>query len=85
MEEENFEESALQPQMYVHDLDGTMDYRTMRVRGGVKGKMVHVLVDSGSTLNFACLSIAKKLGCKLETTPLFQWLLQMVAECIVLT
>lgn len=63
VEEENFEEPALQPQMYVHGLDDTLYYRTMRVRGRVKGKMVHVLVDSGSTHNFMDLDIAKKLGC----------------------
>lgn len=41
-EEGAIDESALSPQMSVHALDG--DYRTMRVKGGIKGKMVHVLI-----------------------------------------
>ncbi|XP_075074629.1 uncharacterized protein LOC142162204 [Nicotiana tabacum] len=39
----------------------------MRVKGVVKGKMVHVQIDSGSTHNFMDLAVAKKLDCRLET------------------
>lgn len=68
---ENSEESALQPQVSVHALDDTSDYRTMRVKGDVKGKIVHVLIDFGSTHNFLDLEIAKKLGYKLRSIPFF--------------
>lgn len=71
MEEENTEESNLSPQMSVHALDGTVDYRTMRVKRSIKGKMVHVLVDSGSTHNFMDVNVARKLGIQLETIPSF--------------
>ncbi|XP_016471483.2 uncharacterized protein LOC107793610 [Nicotiana tabacum] len=70
-EKENKEESALSPQRSVHALDGIVDYRTMRVKGGVKGKMVHVLIDTWSTHNFMDLDVAKRLGCNLETIPPF--------------
>lgn len=59
---ESFEESALQPQVSVHALNGTSDYRTMGVKGALKGKMVHVLIESSSTHNFMDLAIANKLG-----------------------
>lgn len=70
-ESENSEESALNPQFSVHALNGTSNYRTMRVKGAVKGKMVHILIDSGSTHNFMDLVVAKKLGCRLKTIPSF--------------
>lgn len=63
------DESTLSPQMSVHALDGTIDYRSMRVKGGIKRKMVHVLIDSGSTHNFMDLETSKKLSCKLERIP----------------
>ncbi|XP_070026508.1 uncharacterized protein LOC142182249 [Nicotiana tabacum] len=66
-ENKNSEESTLNPQVFVHALDRTSDYRTMRVKGVVKGKMVHVLIDSRSTHNFMDLAMAKKLGCRLDT------------------
>lgn len=68
-EEETLEESTLNAQVYVHALDVTFDYRTMRVKGGTKGKVVHVLIDSGSTRNFMDMNIAKKMGCRLKTIP----------------
>lgn len=61
-EEENSEELALSPQMSVHSLDGTSDYRTIRVKGGIKGRSVHILIDSGSTHKFMDLETTKRLG-----------------------
>lgn len=68
MENDNLEESALNSQMSVHALDDTMDYKTMRVKGSVKGKIVHVLIDSGSTHNFMDVNAATRLGIQLEIT-----------------
>lgn len=67
VEKETCEESALSPHMSVHALDGIVDYRTIRVKGSISRKMVHVLIDYSSTHNFQDLDIARKLGCKLET------------------
>lgn len=69
--EENVDESALSPQISVHALNDTADYRTMRVKGGVKEKMVHVLIYSGSSHNFMNINIVRKLGCKLDTIQTF--------------
>lgn len=66
---ENSEKSTLNPQVSVHARGGTSEYRTMRVKGVVKRKMVHVLIDSGSTHNFMDLAVAKKLGCRLQPFP----------------
>lgn len=52
--------------MSMHAFNGTSDYRTMKVKGSLKGKMVHVLIDSGSTHNFIDLTVAKRLGCRME-------------------
>ncbi|XP_070040636.1 uncharacterized protein [Nicotiana tomentosiformis] len=46
VDEETFEESTLNPQVSMHALNGTSDYRTMRVKGAVKvaiadGNKVH--------------------------------------------
>ncbi|GJS34368.1 putative mitochondrial protein [Tanacetum coccineum] len=43
----------------------------MRVKGRVGKKVVHILIDCGSTHNFLDVHTAKKLGCKLaKTTPM---------------
>ncbi|XP_060170844.1 uncharacterized protein LOC132601798 [Lycium barbarum] len=69
--EESAQESELCPQMSAHALEGTVDFTTMRVKGSVKSKMVHVLVDSGATHNFMDITIARRLGMKIETIPAF--------------
>ena len=40
-------------------------YQTMRMIGSHKKKLIHLLIDSGSTNNFLDLTVAKGLGCKL--------------------
>ncbi|WOH04001.1 hypothetical protein DCAR_0623406 [Daucus carota subsp. sativus] len=41
----------------------------MRVKGVKEGHAVHILIDSGSTHDFLDISLAKKLGCKIEEIP----------------
>lgn len=42
-------------------------YQTMRVVRMYDKKLLHILLDSGSTHNFFDLELAKKLGYKLES------------------
>lgn len=46
-------------------MNGIHDFRTMRVTDSVKGKAIHVLIDTGSTHNFLDYNSARKLGCLL--------------------
>nr|GEU98929.1 reverse transcriptase domain-containing protein [Tanacetum cinerariifolium] len=50
-----------QPLISLNALSGVNTYKTMRVKGCVGKNVLHVLVDSCSTLNFLDLQIAKKL------------------------
>ncbi|MCH92590.1 gypsy/Ty-3 retroelement polyprotein, partial [Trifolium medium] len=54
------------PQLSLQALTGVANYHTMRVTGLHDKKLLHILLDSGSTHNFLDLEMAKKLGCKLE-------------------
>ncbi|KAH0748653.1 hypothetical protein KY290_027885 [Solanum tuberosum] len=56
-------------QVSVHALSRVHDYRTMRVRGSSKGKVIHILIDTGSTHNFLDYETANRLGCPLEVIP----------------
>ncbi|KAG5600366.1 hypothetical protein H5410_031736 [Solanum commersonii] len=56
-------EGAILPHVSVHAMNGSHDFRTMRVTVSVKGKVVHVLIDTGSAHNFLNLNTSKKLGC----------------------
>lgn len=42
----------------------------MRVKDVVNGKVLHILIDSGSTHNFLDTKSAAKLGCKVDTISL---------------
>ncbi|GAU24592.1 hypothetical protein TSUD_289530 [Trifolium subterraneum] len=53
-------------QLSLQALTGIANYHTMRVTGVHDKKLLHILLDSGSTHNFLDLEIAKSLGCKLE-------------------
>jgi hypothetical protein len=57
------------PQLSLQALTGVSNYQTMRISGLHDKKLLHILLDSGSTHNFLDLNIAKKLGCKLEAIP----------------
>ena len=67
MEDDNGEEDV-NPQIYVHAINGlgTNRYKTIRVMVFVRKRPLHILVDSGSTHNFLDVNVDKKLGCKLE-------------------
>ena len=55
-----------QPQISVHALSGCPNFQTMRVTRLYGKTPLHILIDSGSTHNFLDISLAKKLGCRLE-------------------
>lgn len=54
------------PLLYMNAMTGISNCQTMRVTGMHDKKLLHILLDSGSTHNFLDLEVAKKLGCKLE-------------------
>lgn len=54
------------PQLSLNAMTGISNYQTMRVTGMHDKKLLHILLDSGSTHNFLDLEVAKKLGCKLD-------------------
>jgi len=45
-------------------------FHIMRINGHVGKKIVHIVIDSGSTHNFLDVNLAKRLGCKIETIAL---------------
>ncbi|PHT86534.1 hypothetical protein T459_08640 [Capsicum annuum] len=71
LKEDELEDPSVNPQISVHAMDGTVDYRTMRVKVALRGKMVYVLINSGATHNFIDVGTAKRLGCQLE--PVFSF------------
>nr|GFA28851.1 hypothetical protein [Tanacetum cinerariifolium] len=59
------------PQITLNALSGLNSYQTIRVRSRVGKKVMHILIDCGSTYNFLDIHTAKKLGCRLaKTTPM---------------
>ncbi|KAG8371220.1 hypothetical protein BUALT_Bualt13G0064900 [Buddleja alternifolia] len=65
--EEVFEDNTLsESHISMHAITGIHDFKTMRITGVLKGKPIHILIDTGSTHNFMDLEAAKTLGCKLE-------------------
>jgi len=64
------EEEENMPQISVNAVSGISDYRTMRVKGMYGNKHLFILIDSGSTHNFIDSTVAKRLGCKVESTGL---------------
>ncbi|KAF7139795.1 hypothetical protein RHSIM_Rhsim06G0000800 [Rhododendron simsii] len=55
-------------QISLHALSGIQSYRTMRIIGQLKKKMLHILIDSGSTHNFLDPKIAKTTGVESQPT-----------------
>ena len=56
----------------VQALDGSSAFQTMRVVGHHGKKMIHILIDSGSTHNFIDFNRALRLDCRVEkTTPMW--------------
>jgi hypothetical protein len=61
IEEEGIEELGVNlPEISLHAISGTPTPHTMRVVGFIRGQMVVILIDSGSTHNFLDPSIVKK-------------------------
>ncbi|XP_022031762.1 uncharacterized protein LOC110932814 [Helianthus annuus] len=61
------ERDEAEPQISIHALTGIPSYSTMRVRGSMGNRQLHILIDSGSTHNFLNESLAKKLQCEVMT------------------
>lgn len=58
-------------QISINALTGSVSYRTMRIQGNVKKKLIIILIDSGSTHNFLNLDVVKRVGVNItETDPL---------------
>uniref|UniRef100_A0A803N1M4 Integrase zinc-binding domain-containing protein n=1 Tax=Chenopodium quinoa TaxID=63459 RepID=A0A803N1M4_CHEQI len=65
----SFVEPLAEPQISMIALVGNQSFQTMRVMERVKGKDLHILIDSGSTHKFVDASVASKLGCALSQIP----------------
>ncbi|XP_031495574.1 uncharacterized protein LOC116261101 [Nymphaea colorata] len=59
------------PEISLHALAGNEVPQLMRVEGKLRGRTVSVLVDTGSIHNFISEKLAKALGCKIDTQPVF--------------
>lgn len=51
------------PEISIHALTGTQNFQTMRVRGFVGKKELHILIDTGSTHNFLNVATGQSLDC----------------------
>ncbi|PKI53799.1 hypothetical protein CRG98_025805 [Punica granatum] len=58
------------PQISLNALLGTQSFQTMRVVGTVGRRLLHILVDSGSTHNFLNEEVGGRLGCLTEPMPM---------------
>ena len=65
----------------LHALSGVTILQAMRVSGLIRGRLVHILINSGSTHNFVNSKFARKLDCCKVPSPTFR---VMVAngECL---
>ncbi|KAF7124493.1 hypothetical protein RHSIM_Rhsim12G0205800 [Rhododendron simsii] len=69
--EEEPQEQNEELQISINALTGSTSYRTMRIQGNVKKKLIIILIDSGSTHNFLNLEVIKRAGVQTtETDPL---------------
>ncbi|GAV89291.1 hypothetical protein CFOL_v3_32709 [Cephalotus follicularis] len=74
-EEERYEDctskdTALQPQVSLHALTGSIGQDTTQVVAVVRRKHLQALIDSGSTHNFLIEDIVQKLGLPLVYIPM---------------
>lgn len=60
------QEDKQEPLISIHALTGVPSYSTMRVRGAIGTRSLHILVDSGSTHNFLDEKLATKLNYPLQ-------------------
>lgn len=56
-------------QISMHALVGSYSFRTMRIKGNLRGRTITILIDSGSTHNFIEPGVVKFSGYKVEPTP----------------
>ena len=70
--DEKEEERVAIPEISLHALFDILTPQTMRVVGTVRGRQLHVLIDSWSTHNFVNANFAKKMGCDKVAAPAFQ-------------
>nr|GEX00393.1 hypothetical protein [Tanacetum cinerariifolium] len=68
-EENKEDEDEKLPQILIHALTGLLSYSTMRIRGAMGNRQLHILVDSGSTHNFINVKLARKLQCSVKDIP----------------
>lgn len=67
---ENLLENQAAPgELSLNALFGSNAMNTIRLQGTIKGKKVHMLVDSGSTHSFIDLGLVKQLGLIAEVVP----------------
>ncbi|PHT35586.1 hypothetical protein CQW23_23286 [Capsicum baccatum] len=64
---ETNENGSILPHVLVHAMNGIHEFRTIRVTIFVKGKVVYVLIEIGSTHNFLDSNTARRLGFMLTT------------------
>ncbi|GJQ98810.1 reverse transcriptase [Tanacetum coccineum] len=65
--EEVVEEPVVYPQISLNSVAGVNTFHTMRIKGRVGKRDIHILVDSCSTHNFMDVHCAKKLGCEIRS------------------
>jgi len=61
------EKEELIPRLSFNAMNGSSGFQTMRVKGQCGKRLLHILVNSGSTHNFMDENLALQLGCQLES------------------
>ena len=68
-QEEESEDKKLivdEPQLFIHAMEGTFNYQTMRIKGSVGKRSLCILIASRSTHNFINENIVRKMRCVME-------------------
>ncbi|GJU63128.1 hypothetical protein Tco_1244963 [Tanacetum coccineum] len=68
-EENKEDEEEKLPQISIHALTVLPSYSTMRIRGAMGNRQLHILVNSKSTHNFIDVKLARKLQCSVKDIP----------------
>ena len=69
------------PEISLHALSGVTTLQAMRVSRVICGRLVHILIDSGSTHNFVNSKFARKLDCCKVPSPAFR-VMMANEECL---
>lgn len=67
-EDQETEEEEVPPQISLHAYSGSVAPKTLRVDGLIKKRVVHILIDTGSTHNFLDERLVKQIGLVAEPT-----------------